>query len=244
MIDKYLVYLRKSSLFKGLSSKEIKTLLSNSGYKFIEMKPGDKYSFKANRYVVVLSGVVVTRVTNINGRIDTLQIYSTNYNSFISDNTRIDVMNMLKYEAKADTVLLELESETFASDDTELAVLRQRFLKNAVRMQSETLSLRDIRTWCDIAPTAREKVLRYIFHISVQQNSDNLVFKETRDEIASYLIIDTSTLLREMRNLKKDGIIDYKGKRVKVLKPDEVIKHSEFRRIKDEEKNTEFFTIK
>ncbi len=243
MIDKYLVYLRKSSLFEGFSSKEIKSLLSGSRYKFIEMKPNDKYSFKPNRYVVVLSGVVVTRVTNINGRVDTLQIFSTDYNPFISDNKKIDVMFMLKYEAKYDSILLELDSFSFVAGDTENIELKSRFLKNAVTVQSETFALRDIRAWCSIASTAREKVMRYLIHRSIDQNSYNLIFKETREEMASYLIIDTSTLLREFRNLKKEGIIDYRGKRATILKPDELIKYSVFNKIIHNEKNTEFLTI-
>ena len=226
-MNSYMEYLRQSSLFKGFKDEEIYAFLKDVEHKFIELKANEKYKLKKNRCLIVLSGLVISCVTNKNGRLDTIQGFSSVIDSFISDTEIMDIMMRLSFTAKCDTLLLELNSEDLSSDNFEDIMLLCRFQQNVVRTLSETLARRDIRGWCSIAPTAREKLMRFLLYQYIAQGSEHLSIKVTRDEAASFMLIDTRTLFREMRNLKDDGIIDYKGKNITILKPEEVMKYSE-----------------
>ncbi len=233
MIHRYMNYLRQSSLFKGFEDLEIETFLNGVENRFIEVKANNKYEPRNSRYVIVLSGLLTVCVTNIKGRKDTIQGFYPVYNEFLSfdvsdynNKIRTNVF-MSSIIAQFDSLLLEVDARDVSSNSIEQIELHYRFHQNAVRALNDTMLHRDIRVWCAIAPSAREKVLRYLLYVYVSQQTERLDIRITRDEIASLLLIDTRTLLRELRNLKNDGIIDYKGKSITILKPEEIAKHSE-----------------
>jgi hypothetical protein len=60
-------------LSKGFEDEEIETFLKGADHRFVDVKANDKYEFNNDRYVLVLSGLLVSRVTNIKGRIDNIQ---------------------------------------------------------------------------------------------------------------------------------------------------------------------------
>ena len=227
IMNSYMEYLRQSSLFKDFSKDEIETFLMEVEHKFIELKANEKYKLKKNRCLIVLSGLVISCVTNKNGRLDTIQGFSSVIDSFISETKIMNNMMRLPFTAKCDTLLLELNSDDFSSDTNEHIMLLCRFQQNVIRTLSETLARRDIRGWCSIAPSAREKVMRFLLYQYIVQGSEHLSIHVTRDEAASFMLIDTRTLFRELRNIKNDGIIDYKGRNITILKLEEVLKYYE-----------------
>ena len=233
MSESYMEELRQSALFKGFKDEEIETFLKGVEYKFIKLKANDRYELKKNKYVVVLLGFLIICVTNQKGRIDTIQGFSPRYNAFLSTNTTETALRigenilMPNFTAKSDTLLLEMDSNKFISDAIEHTELEYRFQKNAIQMLCDTMAQRDLRAWCAISPSARETVMRFLLYMYRMQQTENIVTTVTREEIASLLLIDTSTLMRELRNIRKEGIIDYKGKKITILKPEEVIKYAE-----------------
>ena len=227
MAKSYNEQLQNSSVFEGFTVEEINKLLGEVNHRFIEMKKGEKYRIEKDKYVIVLSGFLITRATNINGRVDYLTYYSPVYRCLISSAKLIDVKRMVSFVAKENSLLLEIDSRPFTSESEHHSSLHYRFMVNANKALFEILARRDIRTWCAIAPSAREKVMRFLMYFMLDQQTTDLYVPNTREELASYLIIDKSTLLREFRNMRREGIIEYKGRSIKVLKPKEITKHFE-----------------
>lgn len=71
----------------------------------------------------------------------------------------------------------------------------------------ETLSQRSIRN----------KLLNYFQQIAFTSGSDSFTLPFSLNSMADYLFIDRSAMLREMKKMREEGLIDSKGKRIKLL---------------------------
>jgi len=65
--------------------------------------------------------------------------------------------------------------------------------------------------------TIREKLLEYFKEQSSLKNSKSFKMDITFSTLATYLSVDRSALMRELKNLKEDRIIEMKGKYIKLL---------------------------
>lgn len=109
-----------------------------------------------------MSGLLVSRVTNIKGIIDNIQGFIPNYNQFLTysdfkSETTVYKPNVI---VESDTLLLELDVLSAGNDNL---LLLNRFYKNAVRVLNDTMFHRDIRTWCALLFV--EKADWFILHL-------------------------------------------------------------------------------
>ena len=58
--------------------------------------------------------------------------------------------------------------------------------------------------------TIREKILFYLNSIATEKESNCFEIPFSREEMAQYLCVDRSALSREISNMHKDGLLDYK----------------------------------
>ena len=66
--------------------------------------------------------------------------------------------------------------------------------------------------------TTREKILEYLSNQKKTLSLDsNFEINLNRNEMADYLALDRSNLSRELGKLKKEGIIDFKKNKFKLL---------------------------
>jgi CRP-like cAMP-binding protein len=68
--------------------------------------------------------------------------------------------------------------------------------------------------------TTREKLLSYLGDVAKQKGSDTFNIPLDRQELADYLSVDRSALSCEMSRMRRDGLIEYKKSRFKILKPE------------------------
>lgn len=71
----------------------------------------------------------------------------------------------------------------------------------------ETLSQRSIRN----------KLLNYFYQLAFQNHSDSFEIPFSLNAMADYLFVDRSAMLREMKKMREDRIIESKGRQVKLL---------------------------
>lgn len=62
--------------------------------------------------------------------------------------------------------------------------------------------------------TIREKLLAYFNILNKKQITKSIMLPFTLTDLADYLSIDRSAMMRELKNLKEEGLIDQKGKRI------------------------------
>ncbi len=66
----------------------------------------------------------------------------------------------------------------------------------------------------------RGKLLAYFHHLAYEHHSDDFILPFTLNSMADYLFIDRSAMLREMKKMREEGLIQSKGRRV-ILQPHE-----------------------
>ena len=65
--------------------------------------------------------------------------------------------------------------------------------------------------------TVREKVAYLLLERAGEQGSDEIHLERSRQEIADSFGIQKFSLLRVLSNLEKEGVIEIKGKNIKIL---------------------------
>lgn len=205
-------------LFNNISDRNKEKLLQ-----FLE---ANQFSFKKN--VTILSSV---KQENIIGIVleGYLQIVKNDYNGNktiieeLEENSIFgSVMSSIsnsEYDiiTKEDTkiILIDFERIINASDIT-LSSYNQ-FLKNLLQIISEKIHKKNERIEILTTKTIRNKLLEY-FKITAQKNNSRVIYLPFNfNDLAEYLAVDRSAMSRELKNLKDEGLIEIKGKRINLL---------------------------
>ena len=89
-----------------------------------------------------------------------------------------------------------------------------QFLKNLLSIMSDKIKKNNDRIEILTNKTIRDKLLSY-FKLNVTNKIVNLPF--TLTDLADYLAINRSAMQRELKNLKEEGFIEIKNKKIKLL---------------------------
>ena len=60
----------------------------------------------------------------------------------------------------------------------------------------------------------RNKLLTYFRHLAYEHHSDSFILPFTLNSMADYLFIDRSAMLREMKKMRDENLIQSKGRRI------------------------------
>ena len=127
--------------------------------------------------------------------------------------------SMYKYVhniAKKPSLILLLGNDSFSSVNPSLLYLQNKFQKNIIDYFFAITKYIMARTLCNTETYARDKIIRYIKQLYQKQNKNVLSLTLTRSELADHLLMDTSTLMRELKQMKKEGIIEYKRNKITI----------------------------
>lgn len=118
--------------------------------------------------------------------------------------------------AKKPSLILLLGNDSFSSVNPSLLYLQNKFQKNIIDYFFAITKYIMARTLCNTEAYARDKIIRYIKQLYQKQNKNVLSLTLTRSELADHLLMDTRTLMRELKQMKKEGIIDYKRNKITI----------------------------
>ena len=89
-----------------------------------------------------------------------------------------------------------------------------QFLKNLLLIMSKKISNNNNRIEILTNKTIRNKLLAY-FRITSKRNKSKIIYLPfSYSDLADYLAIDRSAMHRELKNLKEEGIIEIKNKKI------------------------------
>jgi len=88
------------------------------------------------------------------------------------------------------------------------------FIKNLIKLLSEQVSLKNSRINLLTKKTTREKLLKYFKMISKETGNNNIYIPISFTELAEYLSVDRSAMMREISYLKEDGLIRTNGRNI------------------------------
>ena len=154
-----------------------------------------------------------------------LQIVKTDYNGnrtimeelFENDifGTTISSINNDEYSiiTKEDSKIIIIYFNEILNNDLNYTYFNQ-FLKNLLNIVTKKINSNNERMEILTNKTIRNKLLAYFRIMSRKNNSRVIYLPYNYIDLADYLAIDRSAMYRELKNLKEEGLIEVKNKRI------------------------------
>lgn len=206
------------NIFVGISEKNKRKLLKNLGADTLHYKKDQSVIrlFKDDNIInFIVKGNVKVVLNNINGnQIVTEDLYDGDV--FSSTINYID----------------ENETDAIVTEDTEIISMNQQdiidfkdnsksyynmFIKNLFIIMTEKISERNERIQILTKKTIRYRLLEYFEIMRKKNNSLNIYLPYNYIDLAAYIAVDRSAMSRELSNLKDEGFINIKGKKITIL---------------------------
>lgn len=158
-----------------------------------------------------------------------LQLIFTDYNgnkTVIEDLTTGEIFGTLTSSLKNDEISCITKEETqityieynqITNDEIIKNDFYIIFVKNLIKLLSDQLSRCNQRIELLTKRNTRDKILGYFNHQAIIKGGKTFIMPITYTELASYLSVDRSSMMREISYLKEDGFIKTTGKRITLL---------------------------
>ena len=101
--------------------------------------------------------------------------------------------------------------------DQKRSIYYQKFLINLLNIMSKMVHSQNERINILTRKTTREKLLEYFESESKRTFSKTFYLSFNLTELAEYLSIDRSAMMREIKRLKEDKIIESSGNKIRML---------------------------
>ena len=206
------------NIFEGISEKNKRKLLKNLGADTLHYKKDESIIrlFKDDNIInFIVKGNVKVVLNNINGN----QIITDDlYDGDVFSST-INYIN-------------ENETDAIVTEDTEIISMNQKdiidfkdnsksyyniFIKNLFIIMTKKISERNERIQILTKKTIRYRLLEYFEIKRKKNNSLNIYLPYNYIDLAAYIAVDRSAMSRELSNLKDEGFINIKGKKITIL---------------------------
>ena len=89
-----------------------------------------------------------------------------------------------------------------------------QLVDNIMQILSSKITANNERIEVLSKKTIRDKLLAYFNSVSKKQITKHIILPFTLTDLADYLSIDRSAMMREIKNMRDDGLIEAKGKKI------------------------------
>lgn len=131
--------------------------------------------------------------------------------NFLFSSNNYFLMNVI---ASSDTVILSIEKSIIS----EFIDKNRQFRYEFIKVVSDNTRRMGMKIKTDFRVPLREKILNYIKHESIKQQSKHILLKTSKTALAKEFGVERTSLSRELQKMKKSGIIDYDRKGIVLLK--------------------------
>ena len=205
-----------SSIFKGINSGEVVHILNQTHHQIKSFEPENIIAHsgdKCQNLYILIEGSIRGEIVDFNDKIIKIEdvyapdtfteafLFATENNLLVDAiaNTKVKVLIIYKED------LLKL----FQTNKTILAnylnVVSDRFV--TVTRKMKFLSLK----------TIKGKLANYFLLMLKKTNSKEFKLPKTQEKLADYFGVTRPSLSRELNNMKKEKIISFNNKRIKIL---------------------------
>lgn len=207
-----------NELFYNISEKnkeKLLTYLEAVTYKYAKNKRILNNLISNTFICIILKGSIeITRI-DVDGNKRLIDSYETNSlfcslsYSFKNEETEITTKEETKIIIIDFNSIINMNENKFSSYNT--------FLKNLTIILSKIIVKSNERIEVLSNKSIRDKLLDYFKIQSKKNNSKVIYLPVSYTELADYLAVNRSALSREIKNLKDDGLIETRGRRIKLL---------------------------
>ena len=205
------------SIFNKISVNNQKKLLKLLEANTIFFKKDSVLSsmIKGNIIGVIVEGYAQIIRTDYNGNrtiIEELEEGSV-FGSFISslNNNEYNVLT------KEDTKIIFFDYEFIINFENNGYSYYNQFIKNLLEITTELIDEKNKKIEILTQKTIRDKLLTYFEMNFKKTGSKNIYLTSSYTDLADYLAIDRSAMSRELKNLKNEGFITTKGRKITLL---------------------------
>lgn len=207
-----------TNLFHNISDKNqeklLKLLEANT---FTYKKDMTILSTSRNENIIgiVASGYIQIIKNDYNGNriiIEELEENSV-FGSMFSSISNNEYEIITKEESKI--IIMEYE-RIIANSKNNLSFYNQ-FIQNLLQIISNKINEKNDRIEILTEKTIRNKLLKYFQIVSKKNGSKNIYLPFTFTELAEYIAVDRSAMSRELKNLKEEGFIEIKSRKITLL---------------------------
>ncbi len=170
---------------------------------------------KANLIGILDSGNVQIIRTDYNGNMIIISdlkegdVFSTKFS--LLDNAEYDII------AKENAKIIFVDYDYILSGTQKKSSYYQKFLINLIEIMGDLIYFQNKRINVLTRKTIREKLLEYFHNESRKKFTKTFTLNFNYTELAEYLSIDRSAMMREIKHLKEDKIIETSGKKIRLL---------------------------
>jgi CRP-like cAMP-binding protein len=209
---------KMTNLFDNISEKNIEKL---------------KHILKANT-IIYPKGVNI--LSNINREdyiaiidLGSAQLELTDYDgnkNLIEDISAGEIIGTLTYSLKQEeiscitkekTQITFIEYNQITNDEIIKVDSYIIFIKNLIKVLSEQVNMRNQRIELLTKKTTRDKLLDYFKMMSKEKGTKTFTIPISYTELAAYLSVDRSAMMREISYLKEDGFLRTNGRKISLL---------------------------
>lgn len=160
---------------------------------------------------IILYGSLHIIKTDYNGNITIIEKLEDNsiFGSMFSNISNQEYQIITKDETKI--IIIEYDQILLQANNSPYYY---QFIQNLLKLISTKINEKNERIEILTEKTIRNKLLKYFQIITKRNGSRTIYLPFTYTELAEYLSVDRSALMREIKNLKNDGIITTKGHKI------------------------------
>lgn len=207
-----------SDLFKGIHPSKQGFLLKMLEASSLHFSVNELVSskIKMNNYIaIVKTGYLNIIKTDSAGNrslvevLDEGDVFGTNISNLV--NSDYDVI------AKEESLVIFIDTAYIYSNANINSSIFSQFLINLLEITQKKLTLNNERVDILTNKTIRNKLLSYFKYSYMDTNARIVYVPSSFTALADYLAIDRSAMSRELKNLKDEGLIEIKNKKIKLL---------------------------
>lgn len=222
MIDNSIIHsLKSSKLFQGLTDSDIREvceLVAVAEREFSKNQVIIHQGEPVSKIGILKKGAVISSKYHFNGNVQILRIYNRG-ETFSLDAVNTNLMTSpVTLTSQVDCAVIFVPYAKLIENDAIRPEMKKTIMSNC----SEILSNELIRLMYKIDVLSnralRERILIYLSLIRERIGSDSFDIGMNQEQFAQYLCVNRSVLSNELNQMRKAGLIDYKGKRYKILK--------------------------
>ena len=164
---------------------------------------------------IVISGDVQLIRLDYNGTRTLLEEYTTGdiFGGIFSNISNGEI----SVQAKTDTDVLFLDYDHIINRCKKNCPFHNTIIQNMIQILSKRIYKQNERIEILTKKTIRDKLLEYFYILAKKSSSKTIYLPSTYTDLADYLNIDRAAMMREIKNLKDDGIIYTKGKMIRMI---------------------------
>lgn len=201
--------------FKKIDEKDKQKLLKNLEAVTFNFQKGKTIltTLKGENLIgIILEGAVQIIKTDYNG--NSLVIEELEENDIIGTNISYLTDKECDIVTLEETKIIIVDYFRLLNENKNINTIYIQFIKNLLEITTNIITRKNERIEILTKKGIRNKLLEY-FRINSKSKTVFLPFTFT--ELADYLAVDRSAMSREISNLKEEGFIQIKGKKITLL---------------------------